>query len=591
MNKEKENKKSVFKRLKAYMGNRKPLFPIAMVLSGVSAILLLLPFVFLWLIVKTLLSTGGISEGTPVNVYAWWAAGTAVSGVILHFGASMLSHLVAFRLETNMRRVAMKKLMLLPLGYFENNESGAMRKIIDENASETHTFIAHILPDLIGTILSPIVVIILIFIFNWQLGLACLLPLSTAFVVLGLTSSKEQRNFQKEYLDAQEKMASEAVEYVRGIPVVKVFQQTVFSFKRFYDSIIVYRDLVTKYTLGMQKPMGAYTVLVNGFVFFLVPAVVLIIGRTGDYVGALSDLFFYVLITPTIATGIMKIMYLQHNTFLAGQAVDRVENLTDSISPLPVNNVEKISGNDIVFENVKFAYQGAVQNAVDGVSFSIPEGKTYALVGASGGGKTTIARLIPRFWDVNEGSVKIGGTDVRNIAKEDLMNQIAFVFQNTKLFKMSIRDNIKYGRPDASEEDLQRAIDLSQSREIIDRLPQGLDTKIGVDGTYLSGGEQQRIALARAFLKNAPIVVLDEATAFADPENEHLIQQALQELVKGKTSLMIAHRLTSVVNVDCILVIDKGRIVEQGTHEDLLALGGVYKNMWEEYQKTVTWTV
>ncbi len=573
------------------MGRRRQFLPLAMALSGLSALLLLLPFVFVWLIVRVLLSTGGIAAGTPVNAYAWWAAGTAIAGVAVYFVAILLSHLAAFSVETNMRRVAMKKLMRLPLGFFEQNDSGSMRKIIDENASETHTFVAHILPDLAGSIVSPIVVTVLVFAFSWQLGLACMIPLAMAFAMIGLTASPTQRNFQRAYLDAQEKMAGEAVEYVRGIPVVKVFQQTVFSFKRFYDSIIVYRNLVTKFTLGMQKPMSAYITMVHGFAFFLVPAAVLMIGRTGDYAGVISDLFLYVLITPVIATGVMKVMYMQHDLFLASQAVDRVENLTDSAAPLPVSRTAKMAGNGIEFERVSFAYPGAGQNAVDDVNFSIPEGKTYALVGASGGGKTTIARLIPRFWDVGEGSVRIGGADVRGIDKEELMDRIAFVFQNTRLFKMSIRDNIRYGRPEASDEDVQRAVDLSQSREIIDRLPYGLDTKIGAGGTYLSGGEQQRIALARAFLKDAPIVVLDEATAFADPENEHLIQQALRELMRGKTSLMIAHRLTSVRNVDRILVIDKGSIAEQGTHEELLALGGIYEAMWSEYRKTVTWTV
>ena len=338
--------------------------------------------------------------------------------------------------------------------------------------------------------------------------------------------------------------------------------------------------------------MSLYTVAINSFAFLLVPVVILLIGNKSENIAPIiTDMFLYVLITPVIATNVMKVMYLQQDMFLADQAISRVENLTSS-EPLPIaENPEKITACDVTFENVSFAYPKAGQNAVDGISFHLPEGKTFALVGQSGGGKTTIAQLIPRFWDVSAGSVTIGGINVKNIAKDNLMNHIAFVFQNTKLFKTSLLENIKYGNPAASDEAVQRAIDLSQSREIIDRLPNGLNTKIGVDGTFLSGGEQQRIVLARAILKDAPIVVLDEATAFADPENEHLIQKALHELRKGKTVLMIAHHLTSVQDADKILVIAQGKIAEEGTHSELIARNGIYNSMWNEYQRTVTWTV
>lgn len=589
MNNEHMNK--TLKKFRIYMGNRKALLPLSIVLSALNGMVSLLPYVFIWLIVRTLLDTGGVAEETPVGRYAWAAVTAAVASLLIYFVSLMLSHLAAFRVETNLRRSAMRRIVSLPLGFFDRNTSGRMRKIIDEDSSSTHTFLAHILPDLAASIVSPVGVMVLIFAFNWQLGIACLIPLAAASVLMGYMMDPRRNNFRKLYMDAQERMSSEAVEYVRGIPVVKVFQQTVFSFKRFHDSIITYRDLVTKYTLTWQKPMSLYIAFIHGFTYFLVPAAILMIGRTGSYAVVIADMFLYVLITPVIATNIMKIMYLNQNLYLADEAITRIEKLTDT-GVLPVaKKPQPMSGYGINFDNVVFAYPDAGQNAVDGVSFSIPQGKIYALVGTSGSGKTTIARLIPRFWDVTGGSVKIGGADVRDIAKEELMRNISFVFQNTKLFKTTLLENIKYGNPDSSDEALQRAIDLSQSREIINRLPHGLHTKIGADGTYLSGGEQQRIALARAILKDAPIVVLDEATAFADPENEHLIQQALHELMKGKTALMIAHRLSSIRHVDRILVIANGKIAEQGTHDELIALDGMYKNMWKEYQKAVKWTV
>lgn len=573
------------------MGRRKALLPVSLVLSGLNGLISLVPFVFIWLIVRELLAGGGLAVGTPAYGYAWWAAGSAVAGVLLYFVSLMLSHLAAFRVEVNMRREAMRRVVKMPLGYFNEKLSGRMRKVIDEDSSQTHTFLAHLLPDIVGSMTAPAGVILLLFVFDWRMGLVCLIPILAAAVTMLVMMNPKQNNFQRMYLDAQEKMGGEAVEYVRGIPVVKVFQQTVFSFKRFYDSIITYKDLVTKYTLGWQRPMSFYTMAINSSAFFLVPAAVLIIGRTGNVPAVVADLFLYILITPSIASNIMKIMYLQQNLFMADEAIRRMESLTEE-KPLPVaGQKEYPRGHEVSFEQVTFRYAGAKENAVNGVSFSIPEGKTYALVGPSGSGKTTIARLIPRFWDAGKGKVRIGGADVRCIDKEELMDKVSFVFQNTKLFKTTLRENITYGRPGAAQEEIDRAIELSQSCDIIARLPAGLDTKIGTDGTYLSGGERQRIALARAILKDAPVVVLDEATAFADPENEVLIQQALRELMKGKTVLMIAHRLTTVQDADCILVMDKGKIAEQGTHKELLRKGILYPSMWDEYRKSVAWTV
>jgi ATP-binding cassette subfamily B protein len=581
---------NTLKRFKIYMGKRKILLPISLVLSALNGLLALVPPVLVWFIVRTLISSGGSPEGTVVNQYAWWAFVTAVFSVLLYFVALILSHLAAFRVECNLRTTAVNRLLRMPLGFFDSKESGRVRKIIDDDAGNTHTFLAHILPDLAASIVSPVLVFVLLFVFDWRMGVASLIPIGITVLIMRYMMDPNRNHFMKDYLTAQEQMSAEAVEYVRGIPVVKVFQQTVFSFRRFYDSIIRYRDLVIPYTLTWRNPMSIYTAVINGFAFFLIPVAVLLIGRGGELAVVVSDLLFYLLITPIIGANIMKIMYLQNGLFLAGEALTRIENIT-STEPLPeIAQPQAITKYDIQFENVRFFYPQAPAFAVDDVSFHIPQGVTYALVGTSGGGKTTIARLISRFWDVTEGCVKIGVVDVRNIAKEELMHNVAFVFQNSKLFKTTLLENITYGNPDVSPAEIERAIDLSQSREIIDRLPNGLNTKIGIDGTYLSGGEQQRIVLARAFLKDAPIVVLDEATAFADPENEHLIQQALRELMKGKTVLMIAHRLTTVQDADRILVIDKGKIAEQGTHTELIAENGIYSSMWDEYQKSIKWT-
>ena len=573
------------------MGKRKVLLPAAMLLSALSALAGMLPYILIWLIVRELLEYGEITSSGNVVTYAWWAAGMAVASIVLYFAALMSSHLAAFRVESNLRKEAMRQIVRMPLGFFDINTSGRIRKIIDDNAGVTHSFLAHQLPDLAATFLVPLVAVILIFMFDWILGLACIVPVIIAMLVMGFMMNAEGRQFMKSYMTALEEMNTEAVEYVRGIPVVKVFQQTIYSFKNFHRCIMNYNKMVFGYTRMWEKPMSLYTVIINGFVFFLAPLAILLIGYSGNYASVLLNFFLFVLITPVFSQSIMKSMYLNQALGQASEAIGRLENLVAYEHLTVVAHPQPVKEFSIQFEKVSFSYPGANQKAVDDISFTITQGRTVALVGASGGGKTTIARLVPRFWEATEGKVLIGGINVREIAPEELMKHISFVFQNTKLFKTSLLENIKYGNPNATMEEVERAVDMAQCREIINKLPLGLNTKIGTEGTYLSGGEQQRIVLARAILKNAPIIVLDEATAFADPENEHLIQQALKELTKGKTVLMIAHRLSSITDADNILVIDKGKIAEQGTHAKLLEKQGIYYNMWNEYQQSVRWTI
>lgn len=573
------------------MGKRKVLLPAAMLLSALSALAGMLPYILIWLIVRELLEHGEITSSGNVVTYAWWAAGMAVASIVLYFAALMSSHLAAFRVESNLRKEAMRQIVRMPLGFFDINTSGRIRKIIDDNAGVTHSFLAHQLPDLAATFLVPLVAAILIFVFDWILGLACIVPVIIAMLVMGFMMNAEGRQFMKSYMTSLEEMNTEAVEYVRGIPVVKVFQQTIYSFKNFHRCIMNYNKMVFGYTRMWEKPMSLYTVIINGFVFFLALLAILLIGYSGNYASVLLNFFLFVLITPVFSQSIMKSMYLNQALGQASEAIGRLENLVAYEHLTVVEHPQPVKEFSIQFEKVSFSYPGANQKAVDDVSFTIPQGNTVALVGASGGGKTTIARLVPRFWEATEGKVLIGGINVREIAPEELMKYISFVFQNTKLFKTSLLENIKYGNPDATMEEVERAVDMAQCREIINKLPLGLNTKIGTEGTYLSGGEQQRIVLARAILKNAPIIVLDEATAFADPENEHLIQQALKELTKGKTVLMIAHRLSSITDADNILVIDKGKIAEQGTHANLLGKQGIYYHMWNEYQQSVRWTI
>ena len=580
---------STFSKLSKYMGSRKPLFPLALILSALSAIAGLVPFLLMWLIVREILS-GGDMTNIRIFDYSIGAVLASVASVLLYFAALACSHLVAFRLEGDLRRFAMKKLMTAPLGFFDKNPTGKLRKIIDDNAAITHTFVAHQMPDISSTILIPIIALVMMFVFDWRLGLATLVPIAYAIFILS-TLGRKGTKFMERYMQSLEEMNSEAVEYVRGIPVVKVFQQTIYSFKNFYKTIETYHQMVTAYSNSWKVPYCIYTTLVNGFVLFLVPVAILIIGNGDDVKLTIVNMMIYVLVTPLFSQCVMRSMYLSNATNQAGIAIDRINDIARTKDLEVCENSVPMQGFDVEFKNVNFTYPGTEAQVLHNISFAVPTGSTVALVGASGGGKSTVAKLLPRFFDIDSGEITIGGISVKQIDPKELMKNISFVFQNTRLFKMSILDNVRYGTPDATLEQVNEALNLAQCREIIDKLPNGIHTVIGSKGTYLSGGEQQRVVLARAILKNAPIVVLDEATAFADPENERLIQEALRKLAKGKTVLMIAHRLTSIVNADEILVVENGEIVERGTHNELIEKSGVYAKMWAEYQQSTTWTL
>ena len=590
-------KDSEISRMFQYAGNRHWLTILGMVLAGLSTVLSMIPFVCIWFVVRDMLHAlmaGDIRLAAGSSTYAWWAVGFSVFSILLYFIALCCSHLAAFRTATNMKKAAMHHVVSLPLGYFSQNASGRLRKVIDDNAGLTENFLAHQLPDLTGAVVMPVAVLVLIFVFDWRLGICCLVPLAISVFFLKQMMGGDNAHFMEGYMTALETMNKEAVEYIRGIPVVKVFQQTVYSFKNFHAAIEEYEKYASGYALKCRIPLTGFNVALNGTFILLIPVAGMILaGVTGQaaYEDVLLDFLFYSLFTPICTTMMNRVMFASEQLMAAKSAVNRIEDVLKE-QPLPEStHTEEPKDASVSFENVSFSYPGTDVKALDHVTFEVPAGKTVALVGASGSGKSTAAKLIPRFYDVTEGQVLVGGVDVRNINKKKLMDQIAFVFQNTKLFKDTLLENIRAARPGATREEVMRAVDLAQCREIIDRLPNGLDTIVGNGGTYLSGGENQRIALARAVLKDAPIVVLDEATAFADAENEHQIQLAFEELTAGKTVLMIAHRLSTIQDADLILVFDNGKILERGTHEELLAANGKYASMWKDYQTSIQWKV
>lgn len=585
--------KNKFIRLLNYSGNYKYLTIVGMFLSALSAICLLVPFVYIWDVVNALLAVApDFTKAQNLDVYAINAFTFAVLGIILNFFGLMGTHLSAFKNEKNMKDAAIKHLLKLPLGYFSNHTSGGLRKIIDYSTAKTEIFLAHQLFDLTGAIMTPIVFLILLFSFDWCLGLICLIPIILCFVFMYPMFSKESRNSMEKYEKYLEEMNGEAVEYVRGIPVTKAFQQSIYSFKNFINAIKNYGKFSAEYSMSTHIPMTAFTVSINGFFVLLIPAGILLAGSVVD-VKFFANFMFYIIFTPICAVMMMKIMTVSQDWMLASCALDSIEAILNENPLVDPINPQKPKNHSIEFEGVYFDYENADgdEHILNDVNLKINENETVALVGPSGGGKTTIASLIPRFWDVNQGSIKVGDVDVRSISTKELMKNISFVFQNTTLFKDSIYNNVAIGRKGASRDDVKKALSLTQCDDIIDELPDGINTVIGSEGTYLSGGQQQRIALARAVLKDAPIIILDEATALADPENEYLIQKAISEITKDKTVIMIAHRLSSVKNVDKIYVVENGRIVEEGNHHTLIDSGGIYSRMWDEFNQSIQWKV
>ena len=585
--------KNKFIGLLNYSGNYKYLTIVGMFLSALSAICLLVPFVYIWDVVNALLAVApDFTKAQNLDVYAINAFTFAALGIILNFFGLMGTHLSAFKNEKNMKDAAIKHLLKLPLGYFSNHTSGGLRKIIDYSTAKTEIFLAHQLFDLTGAIVTPIVFLILLFSFDWRLGLICLIPIILCFVFMYPMFSKESRNSMEKYEKYLEEMNGEAVEYVRGIPVTKAFQQSIYSFKNFINAIKNYGKFSAEYSMSTHIPMTAFTVSINGFFALLIPAGILLAGSVVD-VKFFANFMFYIIFTPICAVMMMKIMTVSQDWMLASCALDSIEAILNENPLVDPINPQKPKNHSIEFEGVYFDYENADgdEHILNDVNLKINENETVALVGPSGGGKTTIASLIPRFWDVNQGSIKVGDVDVRSISTKELMKNISFVFQNTTLFKDSIYNNVAIGRKGASRDDVKKALSLTQCDDIIDELPDGINTVIGSEGTYLSGGQQQRIALARAVLKDAPIIILDEATALADPENEYMIQKAISEITKDKTVIMIAHRLSSVKNVDKIYVVENGRIVEEGNHHTLIDSGGIYSRMWDEFNQSIQWKV
>ena len=584
-------KESSLSKLLAYAGKFRYLTITSWILSVISAWLALVPFYYIWRIMKEVLSVApDFGKAAHLKEYGWAAVGFAILSMLVYVCALMCSHLAAFRVQANIRTSLMRHILTLPMGFLDKDGTGKIRKIVNKSSAATETYLAHQLPDQAGAIATPAGLLVLLMVFDFRLGLLSLIPVVAAFLIMGTMTGQRMKDKMEEYQNALDEMSSEAVEYVRGIPVVKTFGQSVFSFKRFQISIQKYEKWTIAYTKEMRIPMTVYTTTINAVFAVLIAATFFFTGKGGDNT-FLLNLLFYIIITPIITVTMNKIMYSSENQLIVADAISRIESILEK-KPLPeTTKAQDPENSSITFENVSFCYEDAGRDALHQINLSIKEGEHVAFVGPSGGGKTTLASLVARFFDTTEGRILIGNKDVKEISSRQLMDMVSFVFQDSKLLKTSILENVRMGKKEATREEVMQALKEAQCEDIIAKLPDGIDTVIGSSGTYVSGGEAQRFSIARAMLKNAPILILDEATAFADPDNEAKVQEAFSRLSKGKTVIMIAHRLSSIVDADRICVLKDGSIAEEGTHETLLQKNGVYAHMWEEYNKSVQWKV
>ena len=583
-------KQSDLSRLMGYAGKHKYFTYASWVLAALSAFVALLPFIYIWKIVKEVLDVApNFSEAVGLVKNGVMAMFFAVAAFLIYICALLCSHLAAFRVATNMRILATEHIAKLPLGYVDSFGSGKLRKIINDSTGATENYLAHQLPDKYAAIATPIGLLALLFIFDWRLGLLSLVPVILAFLIMSAMTGKRMAEKMKQYNNALENMSNEAVEYVRGIPVVKTFGQSVYSFKKFKGTIDEYEKWVVSYTKDLRVPMMFYTAAINGVFAFLI-AGALWFTHGGVTNAFLLNLIFYIVITPVISLTLTKIMYMSENNLIVRDALERIDEVLNASIVSESKSPQKPKDGSIELSDVHFSYDGK-KEVIRGVSMNIGAGQTVALVGPSGGGKSTLASLMARFFDVNSGSIKIGGADVRDIEKKELADTVSFVFQNSRLIKASILENVKLGRPNATDEEAVAALHAAQCDDIIEKMPQGVNTIIGTKGVYLSGGEQQRIAIARAVLKNSPIIILDEATAFADPDNEVKVQKAFSSLAKNKTVIMIAHRLSTVENADCIYVIADGQVEESGSFGELIEKNGLFAKMWKDYSASVEWKV